>query len=328
MMNDEKLKKMISWIPPFIRYDFLRKLIALFFAVLVWWKVSSEIGVEEVIRQVPVDISTSPNIMILDDKIPNVDVTLHGSQKLLNLLSPSDIKVKIPIRGVQFEKRRIIKQQIQKTNIVKPSGVEVTRIYPEILVINVDRKASRKVSVKAKFTGSPPEDYACGEVHLIPEYVMVTGPGSEIENITSLQTEAILLDKSTIEDFEYYVDISEGKYRKISINPPKVNARVEIYKKYDTRVFSSVPVRVLGLLDAESSVQKQDPKTVDITVGGLKRALDLMDGSELKPFIDISDFKKSGNFKVKVDCWISLSKVRVTQVNPAELEIKIPELKK
>ncbi len=323
-MSDMDSSKKFSWIPGIIRHDYLRKLIALCFALLVWWKVSMQIGIEEIIRNVPVNIVTDEKTAILDEGVKYVDLTVRGrSQKRLNLLSPNDFKMEIHIGENSYVPGKPISFNIMKTaSMSKPFGVNVTKITPDIQTFRFDRKIVREMPVNAKFTGITSEDYACGEVRLIPDKVMVSGPESVVSMFARVNTEPIYLDQKTVEDFEYAVKISEPG-NKVVVTPQKVSAHVEIYKKFDTRTFTGLPVSVLNLPGSGLNIRKISPSNVDVTVNGVKSSIEVMNGSEISAFVDATPVKSTGTCKLKVQCHPSIPEIKISSISPAELEIEI-----
>ncbi len=322
-MNDRQKTIKNSWIPGIIRRDYLRKLIAVCFALLVWWKISMQIGVEEIIRNVPVNIVTSEQTVNLDDSVRYVDITVRGrSQKRLNQLSPSDFKIQLEIGDNAYSPTKPVAFKVIRTaSISKPFGINITKTNPETLVLRFDRMATKEVPVIARFTGMTSEDYACGEVKLVPDKVTISGPESVMAAITRVQAEPIFLDRRTTEDFDYIVKITEP-HGKVSVVPPKTLAQVEIYKKFDTRIFSGLPVYVLGTANSGKTVRKIAPSNVDITISGVKSTLEVMNGSELSAFIDISSIKEPGLSKVKVQCFINLPNIKANTVTPSEIEVE------
>jgi YbbR domain-containing protein len=306
-----------------ISRDYLRKLIAVCFALLVWWKISIQIGVEEIIRNVPVNIVTSELTVNLDESVKYVDITVRGrSQKRLNTLSPSDFKIQLEVGDNAYAPTKPVTFKItQSASISKPLGINITKTNPEILVLHFDRIATKEVPVIARFTGTTSEDYACGEVKLVPDKAVISGPESVMNSILRVQTEPIFLDRRTTEDFEYIVKITEP-HGKVSVVPPKALAQVEIYKKFDTRTFSGIPVYVLGTASPGKTVKKMAPQNVDITIGGVKSTLEVMNGSELSAFIDITSVKEPGLSKAKVQCFINLPNIKVNTVTPSEIEVE------
>lgn len=312
-----------SWIPGIIRRDYLRKLIAVCFALLVWWKISMQIGVDEIIRNVPINIITSEQTVNLDENTRYVDITIRGrSQKRLNQLSPSDFKIQLEVGDNAYAPTKPVAFKILRTaSISKPFGISITKTNPETLVLHFDRMATKEVPVIARFTGMTSEDYACGEVKLVPDKTVISGPESVMNSISRVQTEPIFLDRRTTEDFDYAVKITEP-HGKVSAVPSKVLAQVEIYKKFDTRIFSGIPVSVLGMAHSGKTVRKMSPLSVDITISGIKSTLEVMNGSELSAFIDTNSIRELGLSKVKVQCFINLPNIKVNTVTPPEIEIE------
>ncbi|HRR06775.1 MAG TPA: hypothetical protein P5105_05780, partial [Victivallales bacterium] len=83
-------------IPGFIKTDFFRKLTALIFALLVWWKISMQIGTEEIIRNVPVKIVDNISTIALENNSPKtVNLVIKSVAYTRGSISPSDIKINI-----------------------------------------------------------------------------------------------------------------------------------------------------------------------------------------------------------------------------------------
>ena len=282
-----------------------------------------QIGVEEIIRNVPVNIVTSEQTVNLDESVRYVDITVRGrSQKRLNLLSSSDFKIQLEVRDNAYAPTKPAAFRIiQSASISKPFEISITKTNPEALVLRFDRAVTKEVPVVARFTGMTSEDYACGEVKLVPDKTVISGPESVVNSITRVQTEPILLDLRTTEDFEYVAKITEPN-NKVSAIPPKVLAQVEIYRKFDTRIFSGIPLYVLGAANSGKTVRKITPSNVDIIVSGVKSTLEVMNGGELSAFIDITPIKEPGMAKVKAQCFISLPNIKVNTVTPSEIAVE------
>ncbi len=322
-MNEPRPQR-LAWIPGIIRHDFLRKLIAICFALLVWWKISMQIGMEEIVRNVPINIISEEKTVNLEDGVKHVDLTVRGrSQKRLNLLSPNDFKIEIRISGSSYVPGKPISFNILKSaSVSKPFGINITKVTPEIQTYRFDNKTTKEMPVHARFTGMTSEDYACGEVKLIPDRVKVSGPESIINTFARVNTEPIFLDQKTVEDFEYSVKIAEPG-SKVVIAPQKVIAHVEIYRKFDTRTFSGVAVSALNLPASGLVIRKITPANVDVTVNGVKSLIEVMNGSEISAFIDATTVKTPGSCKLKVQCHSNLPEIRISSVSPAELEVEV-----
>lgn len=312
-----------SWVPGIIRDDFIRKFIALFFAVLLVWKVSRQLEVEESVENVRLDVVTYGNVVLLDKDIAPLRVTVKSRlQEKLRELSPSDFKFVLDINELQFKQNKpIVLRILDSVKISKPLGIEIVNIRPDTVTLHLDKKISRELPVKVRFTGTTPENYACGEVIVNPDRVILTGPQTIIDSLRDVNTEPIVLDKRTIEGFECKAKIICPEM--VHSQPYFTTVQVEIYKKLDQRIFRGIPVSVMNLSVPEKAVFKLIPTNIDVTVQGMKNVLETMSGEELKPFIDLSSCKGTGTFMAEPQCFISLSGISVIKVYPTEFIVEI-----
>jgi len=251
-------------------------------------------------------------------------VTVRGrSQKRLNLLSPNDFKVDLHVGDNAYMPGKPLTYNILKAaSISKPFGISIARFNPDVLVLRFDRKVTKDMTVNARFTGMTSEDYACGEVKLTPEKIRVSGPESILNSFARVHTEPIFLDQKTVEDFEYIAKIADlGS--KVVFFPQKVTAHVEIYRKIDTRIFSGLPVSILNVPASGRLVKKITPAIVDVTAGGVKSSLEVMNGSEISTFVDATASKEPGVYKLKVQCYVNLPEIKISSISPSEVEIEI-----
>ena len=81
-------KKMNSYVPLFIRRNFGRKVIAIFFAILVYVKVSSQLGEEKVLQRIPVNIVAHGDIDVMSYQPSSFNVTIKGPKRKVSLTDP------------------------------------------------------------------------------------------------------------------------------------------------------------------------------------------------------------------------------------------------
>ena len=313
-----------GFVPGFIRRDFLRKFIALFFAGIVFWKVSKEIGIEETIDNVKLNIVTQGDYAVLGSDTVNLKITVRvNDQETLLNLSPSDFKFTMeipePKNGIQANPLDF--KIMESAKIVKPLGVEILSVRPDNISVSLDEKTSRELPVKVRFSGAVQDNYTCGEVYVIPEKVTVTGPKTMLGKLRDILTDPVILDERTIENFKCKVKLSVPE--EMNVVPRDVVVQVEVYKKIDTRKFTGIPIDVLVPANSSLKVSKISPTNVDITVQGIKGVIEKMKEAELKPFIDISSIDKAGTIVLKPLCFIDLQGVRMLEYNPTEIRVDI-----
>lgn len=325
-MSDSNMGRRMGFLPAFIRHDFIRKFIALFFALIVFYKVSKQIGIEETVDNVKLNLFPLGNLVVLGDETVSLKITVKAQdQKTLLSITPADFKFNLEIpedKSFELQKTRTFKI-LESARIIKPLGIEILNVRPETITLNMDTKASRELPVKARFTGATQDDYTCGEVFVSPEKVLVTGPKSFLDKLNEVYTESVILDERTIEDFECEAKIAAPL--KMICSPEKIQVQVEVYKKIDIRKFSGIPLEVLAPANSKYRVVKISPTNVDVTVQGLKNVIERTSQKELKPFIDLSKIEKAGVSTIKPSCFINAQGLKAVEYVPEEISVEITE---
>ncbi|HBM16023.1 MAG TPA: hypothetical protein DD381_06755 [Lentisphaeria bacterium] len=324
------LKKINSYVPDFISRNFGRKVIAIFFAVLVYAKVSNELAEDKTFQEVPVTIIKKGNIEVLAYKPESVEVTVQGSRNKLKLLSNSDIRIEIPVDGIVLENTessavtsKTINYTISPSDVKTPNGISVLEIFPSEISIRIDHLQTKEFPVEVLFQGSLPEDYSIGQINVMPKTVSVTGPGSIIDQIDYLTTKPIILDKSTVDSFSVERTFQIGD-KKMLISPKVVEVSVDVYKSKDTRLFQDIPV---SLLINHPPIKYYKIKLltdkVNVTLGGLNSHLSKLQPDQIKAFADLSKVTAPGTYEVNVDCWIMDTGVTLKFIDPSVIKVEI-----
>jgi YbbR domain-containing protein len=318
------------WLPAVIRNDFLRKFIALFFAALVYFMVANKIGTEEKISNVPVDIDLPGSLVNLDARKPTITVTVRGSKKNLSGIGAMDIKIKAEVVENKYMAGFPYLLKLSMDSIKTPFGVTAINFNPKEIPLSLERNDSKKVMVEQKFDSMQnlPKDYAVGKIKINPAEVLIIGPQSIIGEIKSIQTRPIPLDSQTIESFEYQAPLSAPDSVKVS--PLKVTVQVEIVRNFIARTFKSAPIRLLQPPDDLEllKVELLSTPNADITVYGPKSKVSLLKPEDVRSYIDVSALQETGSFSSEVYCWINDPEIKVKNIYPEKVKLKLTRIKK
>lgn len=319
-----------SWIPGFFKHDILRKSIALFFAILFYFIVISRLGVEEQIGNIPVDIDLPTTLVNIGEQTPKVSIIIKGSKGILKQTNRASFKIRASVKLSDYISGEVYTLRLNTTNISVPLGVKIVRIEPRDLLLNLDRKASKKVKVIPTFANKDalPQGYAVDRVSFQPSEVLVAGPESILEKIYSVKSAPIPLSSSLIDSFDYKTEILEEP--SISISPKKVNAQVKIIRQNKTVTIKNISINILEAPNkaGKFKVELLSSPHVAITLNGLKSTIDLLKSTSVKPYIDISSLDTAGTFSVNVACWInSKDKILVKNIYPDKVQVKITRAK-
>ncbi|MCP3968389.1 MAG: hypothetical protein GY750_07775 [Lentisphaerae bacterium] len=323
--NITEEKSAFSWVPGVIQNDFLRKAIALFFAFLLYFTVTIRLGVEEKIGGVQVEIELPPTLVNLEKPRP-VTLVIKGSKKVLKDVTSSNLKVRAKVLKKHFSPGAAYLLRLTPQDVDAPFGVSVIGVEPRDLVLNLDRKISKKVPVKAAFQGERnlQRDYAVGSVKFTPSEVLVTGPESIIDDVSEVNTVPIPLDSNVVDSFEFKAKIPSSE--SIDVTPNQVVAQVPIIRQNITRTIKSVPIKLLETPQSKGDyeVELLSSPHVDVTVNGPKGAVLLLKPQAVKAYIDLTALDESGTFSVNVDCWVDATgNMKIDNIYPKNVSVKI-----
>lgn len=317
------------WVPSFIRNDFFRKILALCFAILVYHMVSTKIGVEEKIANVPVELELPANLVNLNSKPMTVTVLARGSSKNLAGISPADIKIKAIVVENKFLPGTPYLLRLTADNVKPPYGITVRDIIPKDLMLSLEKNVIKKVPVEAKFDSlrNLPKDFIIGKVKFNPSQVWISGPQSIVRNVEIVMTQPVPLDNQTVDSFEFQALVAVPEA--ITVSPPKVMVQVEIVRDVTTQTFKSVPIRLLEYPDSKEKfrVEFQSTPNADITLSGPKSKITLLKPETIRPYIDISPIEESGAFSAEVYCWLQDPEIKVQSIYPEKVQITLSKIK-
>jgi YbbR domain-containing protein len=139
----------------------------------------------------------SGNLIVLDPVL-RVEVRLQGPTNLISALNPAQVTVVVDLRdAVQGPIEVLLAPQ----NVVRPQGLEVLSIKPNLLSLVVDRVVTDFRPVGVRLAGEPAAGAIAGVPDVTPSRVLVRGPESRLAEIDSLVTRPVRLDGHAL-DFE------------------------------------------------------------------------------------------------------------------------------
>ena len=190
------------------------KVLALVFAVVLWFFVVGEKGTE-IGFLVPLELKGIPEGFVITNEIKNlVEVRLSGPRTLLTSLSPGEMRISIDLSGA---KRGRNTYRILPDRIRVPRGIKVTGVRPDSITIVLDRLITVNVPVRPRLVGSPPEGFMVKDVVVTPGEVAITGVEKELRRIKVIRTLPLDID-----------GVTESVVRKIPLELTHLNvAKVE-----------------------------------------------------------------------------------------------------
>ncbi|MDX8405606.1 MAG: CdaR family protein [Mariprofundus sp.] len=160
---------------------------AVMIAIALWLQVHGQ-GEGSLTMDVPLQVQGLPVDMVIVNDFPeHVRVTIKGLQSRLKELRQHEITVPLDVSDLTTP--GVVERGLQLSSIALPSGLRIEKVKPERLQLQVDRRVTRTVSVRAHF--ELPAGWQVTQVSVAPKQVVLTGPDVWLEALREVETTAI-----------------------------------------------------------------------------------------------------------------------------------------
>ena len=307
----------------FVVSDYPRKLLALVFAVMLYIGVSRQIFVERNIPSVPVEVKLAPDLAFIARPHYQVTLVVRGAERALQKLSPEDFSGTVYIGPEHRVSEDVYLVHMRADMFKRRPGVKI--VNEPVLKLNLQRRISKRIPVKAQFSGRLSDEYHCSDVRCIPSEVVVSGPELMLKSLDTVFTEPIPLSETVTDSFEYESRLAVPA--DLQFATAKVMVQAEIIKSLEQRRIGRLPVRLLQNGSDKLKAATVDPaQTADVTLSGLSTRLAMLKPEDIRLFADLSDIRKPGIYTVPLRCSCSVEGVSVKAVSPGEIKVNVIKL--
>lgn len=293
------------------------KAFALAASIVLFSLVHSE---EDAQRSVMLDVVAllpppeSEKILISD--IPDqVKVTLRGSRSRINSLQRDEL----PTVQIDLTDTKSRFYYVDASTIKLPATTTIVRIEPAVFPLKWTTKASRKVPIKARLTGSPGPGLTVQKpIVVMPSEITIVGPKNEVKSISNVHTSMIELD-----------GLEPGKHeRRVPLEPlPNYVTYLEdtgakVVLEVTTEMAERTLVRLELAAVGEGDVTFRPPR-VAVTLRGPRYELQDIDPEQLVPFVEIDGLpSNSGAHPLRVKIRGIPDNVEVVRISPADVLVR------
>jgi YbbR domain-containing protein len=173
------------------------KIISLLLACVVWFIVSGPRREKLRVRNATATLSivALPQNLVITTDIPNsVGVRVQGRMSDLRALASQTLEAPADLSKAQAGDIVIT---IPPTSINVPEGIEVVSVFPNQIRFRIEEVRGREVPIRPLLAGDPPAGYVVGIATAAPDLALVSGPASQIANLSEVTTERIIMTGRT-----------------------------------------------------------------------------------------------------------------------------------
>ncbi|OHE58820.1 MAG: hypothetical protein A2Z47_10140 [Thermodesulfovibrio sp. RBG_19FT_COMBO_42_12] len=179
----------MSYIKNLILENAFLKFASLFFAIILWFYITpiSMRDTIEVNYVLPLELKNIPEEMMVIGRFEDrINVRLRGRQNVLRDIDPTQLSVSLDLSKVKAGGRFYT---IDNSNINIPPGtnMDVIRIEPKKIKIDVVNSLRKDVKVQINIKGRPERGYKLSRISINPPQVTVEGSEYEVQSLSVLK---------------------------------------------------------------------------------------------------------------------------------------------
>jgi len=201
------------------------KLISLLLATILWAEVgrvpTSEIGLS-----VPLEFrNIPPQWEVYGDTTDPIEVRLRGPSSLVRTLTAPDLSLVIDMEGITVGQGKVL--PLSPELVHAPVGVEVVRVFPARVRMNIEPRLNRTVRIYPRLIGTPPSGFEVAKAIVTPETILIEGPASHVMKVESIETTDVNVSGRNAtfrEDSE--LDVEDPLVRVPKLDPITVEVRI------------------------------------------------------------------------------------------------------
>ena len=167
-------------------------LVSLLFITGFWFSISQ--GLETLVSfEVPIEYQNrNPNMEIVQASVNSVRLNLSGSGTLIKATRPDQVRVRLDLASATAGANSF---PVTGSNVSLPPGLVLKEVEPQEVVVELDLTVRKELPIQVDWVGKLPENLLLADVVVDPQAAGVIGGKRVLENISTLYTEKVSLDR-------------------------------------------------------------------------------------------------------------------------------------
>ena len=209
----------------FLTHNWLIKLFSLGLATLLWMTIAGQAN-SEIGMIIPLEYRNIPSLLeFVGEPVNSVEVRLRGSATLILEMSPKDVSATLDLNAVH---PGALVLQLSSQNIKVPFGIDVVRVNPSQIHLDLEHTISKNVPVVVRISGEPAAGFAVDGVSASPAAVDVEGPESKMRSVQTMPTVAVdINDMNTSFNGPVNLELPDPTLRLRYLSPVAVHVEID-----------------------------------------------------------------------------------------------------
>lgn len=181
---------------------------------------------------IPLDFRNIPEYLELKRaSAERVEVQITGKGRLVSALKPEQVAAFVDLKESSSGAHKV---PLSADNIKIPLGLDVVRVNPSTITVELEQRMEREIPIKPELVGPLPTGFQIARVIANPAAVKISGPESVVRSLRTLSTEPISLQtlglgpKELEKTVEVPLVLSPASLRLLSGQSKKAQVSIQI----------------------------------------------------------------------------------------------------
>jgi YbbR domain-containing protein len=270
-----------------LRKNLSLKLAALGIAFGLWIWVSGQADVLKTVR-VPLDVADLPaGLEIVSDIPDDVTVRLRGPEIALRTLDSERVRVHLRLDSppVQVGINHV---PIPVDQVRVPAGIDIDRISPNVIDLNIQRRAAREVPIHPDVRGQPAHGFELAGTSVDPPTLTIEGPEAAVRTVSALATPAISIDSLSADETIRVRPIASGPAAaQVRLANPDATVAVQVRIRPEAyhRTLAGIRILAVGGRPPQPIFR---PSVVSVDVSGPPDKVGALSSGDLVAIVDLT----------------------------------------
>jgi YbbR domain-containing protein len=166
------------------------KIVALLVAAVLWAAAQGIRSVEQGL-DIPISLEEIPDeVVVVGQSASEINIRIVGSRAAVRRAERLLVRYPLSLRGVKAGEARLA---VELERLTLPRGARVTARSPSAVTVRLERRAQKRVRVRADLVGEAPEGFRLLGVDVEPAEVLLEGAQGTLRKIREVLTDRIEL---------------------------------------------------------------------------------------------------------------------------------------
>ncbi len=270
---------------------------------------------------VPLEVRESTGMICTDVSEQSIRLQVRGNVTDINTIEAKDFIAYADMGRYINEGSQVVPVKLDLSENVRIMKDIEIKIQPETVEVTLEKKLVSYIPVDLKYAGGTTHGYEIASIKTSPSMIKVSGPGSLVESLESIETDVILFD-GLAQNTVVEANLREINEQLTQEHEGPVIVEVTVVPSKMKRVLTNLPI---ALYPAGDNFEiEMEKKTATLTISGNELDVEKYTPPANLIFADCSQITESGEYDIPVQ-YASSARFTIETLLPETVHVIVTE---